>query len=102
MAMPICFDATITIGHHHLRAAGLDPEQAAVTGVTAVRRAIERMDGANWIDVMASDYPPATPGWVIVYPRGSSIPPDTAEWRERRSQVEDMAKAALIAAASSL
>ena len=102
MAMPICFDATITIGHHHLRAAGLDPEQAAVTGVTAVRRAIERMDGANWIDVMASDYPPATPGWVIVYPRGSSIPPDTPEWRERRSEVEDMAKAALIAAASPL
>jgi hypothetical protein len=61
MAMPICFDATITIGHHHLRAAGLDAEQAAVAAVNAVRRAVERMDGANWIDVMASDYPPATP-----------------------------------------
>src|SRR3954468_21930321 len=31
-----------------------------------------------------------------------SIPPDTPEWRERRSQVEDMAKAALIVAASPL
>ena len=51
---------------------------------------------------MASDYPPATPGWVIVYPRGSSIPPDTPEWRERRSQIEDMAKAALIAVFSPL
>jgi hypothetical protein len=96
----VFFDATITIGYHHLRAAGVDPQQSSAAAVDAVRRTVARMDGANWIDVEAADYPPSCPGWIIVYPRGNSITPDTLAWRERRHQVEDVAKAALIAAAA--
>jgi hypothetical protein len=94
------FDATITIGHHHMAAAGLDPRQAAGS-VDAVRRAVQMMDGAGWIDVEAADFPAACCGWVMIYPRGRSITPDTAEWRERCRQVEEAVKATLIAAAAS-
>jgi hypothetical protein len=45
------FDATITLGDHHLAAAGLDPQQRPVTTVDVVRNAVQRMDGASWIDV---------------------------------------------------
>lgn len=53
----VSFDATITIGYHHLRAAGVDPQQSSAAAVDAVRRAVARMDGANWIDVEAAGLP---------------------------------------------
>jgi hypothetical protein len=93
------FDATITIGHHHLIAAGLDPRQSDGV-VDAVRSAVRRMDVANWIDVEAADFPPTCPGGVTVYPRGHSITPDTPQWLERRRQVEASVRAALIAVAA--
>jgi len=37
---------------------------------------------------------------VTVYPRGQSVTPDTQQWRERRRQVEEAVRAALIAAAA--
>jgi hypothetical protein len=45
--------------------------------VAAVREAVERMDGAGWIDVEAQSYPPGASGWVIVYPQGRCTTPDT-------------------------
>jgi hypothetical protein len=89
------FDATITIGHHHLLAAGLDPRQGCAAIVDAVRAAIQRMTGANWIDVMVGDFPPDCPGWVTLYPRASSARPDTPAWHARHHQVEEVVKAAL-------
>jgi hypothetical protein len=89
------FDATITLNDHHLTTSGLSAPEA----VTAVRQAVERMDGAGWIDVAAWSYPPATPGWVILYPPGrAAAPPDRPEWQELRRQVEAIATAALVGA----
>jgi hypothetical protein len=90
------FDAVITIGDHHLAPAGLAGRRSEA--VAAVRTAVERMDGAGWIDVEAQSYPPELPDWVIVYPRGRSNIPDTPAWRELRRQVEAVAAAALVAA----
>jgi hypothetical protein len=36
----------------------------------------------------AGTFPPQLLGWVIVYPRGQSITPETPAWRESRRQVE--------------
>jgi hypothetical protein len=52
----ITTDATITVTDDHLAAAGLSAEEA--DAVVAVRAAIDRMDGAGWIDVEAQSYPP--------------------------------------------
>jgi hypothetical protein len=62
------FDAVITLNDHHLAAAGLTGRKAEA--VAAVRQAVERMDGAGWIDVEAQYFPPHLAGWVVVYPRG--------------------------------
>jgi hypothetical protein len=64
--MPHDFDATITFNDHHLAAAGLTCRKAEA--VEAVREAVERMDGAGWIDVEPESYPPSAAGWVIVPP----------------------------------
>jgi hypothetical protein len=48
------FDATITLNDHHLSTSGLSGPEAVI----AVRQAIERMNGAGWIDVAAWSYPP--------------------------------------------
>jgi hypothetical protein len=56
------FDATITLGNHHLIAVGLDPEQRHDAAVDAVSRAVQGMDGANYIDVMTANFPPTCPG----------------------------------------
>ena len=58
------------------------------------------MDGANYIDVMAANFPSTCPGWVIVYPRGNRRIPDTQPWRDLRHRVEEMVKATLVAAAT--
>jgi hypothetical protein len=78
---PDAFDATITLNDHHLEAAGLSGCKAQAAA--AVREAVERMDGAGWIDVEAQSYPPDAAGWVIVYPQGRCIAPDTPEWPAR-------------------
>jgi len=80
------FDATITLKDQHLAAAGLTGRKAEA--VEAVREAVERMDGAHWMGVDAQSYPPVLPGWVIVYPRGWCVTPDTPEYRELREGVE--------------
>src|SRR5271157_3565822 len=90
------FDATITLNDHHLEAAGLTGRHAKA--VVAVRRAVEAMSGAGWIDVEAQTYPPDTPVWVVLYPRGPGSAPDTPEWRALRDQVEREARAALLIA----
>jgi hypothetical protein len=94
------FDATITIGHHHMRAAGIDPRQPVAPIVDAAREAVRRMQGAGWIDIEVADFPPACPGWVTVYPPGRCITPDTPVWHERQRQVEAVIKAALVAVAA--
>jgi hypothetical protein len=78
---------------------GLHPEQRHDAIVDAVSKAVQGMDGANWIDVMAANFPPTCPGWVIVYPRGNHHIPDTQPWRDLRHRVEETVKAAMIAAA---
>jgi hypothetical protein len=54
------FDAVITLNDHHLEAAGLAGR--AAEAVAAVRQAVERIDGAGWIDVAAQYFPPQLPG----------------------------------------
>ena len=94
------FDATITLGDHHLTAVGLDSGHRADAIVDAVRTAVQRIDGADWIDVEVGCFPPDCPGWVTLYPRGSSgAMPDTPSWHALHHQVEETAKAALAAAA---
>ena len=84
------FDATITLGDHHLLAAGLDPQRRPTTIVDAVRSAVQCMDGAL-----------ICPGWVTFYPRGSSArPPDTPPRHNLLRRVEEMVGAALVAAAT--
>jgi hypothetical protein len=90
------FDSTITLNDHHLAATGLSDRRA--DAVEAVRVAVEWMNGAGWIDVEAQSNPPSCHGWVIVYPRGHSITPETAEWRALRHRVEAVAMAAMTAA----
>jgi hypothetical protein len=94
-SMPCDFDATITINSHHLAAAGLSDRK--YKGVAAVRGAVERMDGAHWIGVEAQSYLPELPGWVIVYPWGWCVMPDTPEWGVRQ-RLEMVASSALTAA----
>jgi hypothetical protein len=94
------FDAVITIGDHHLEAVGLAGH--ADKAVAAVREAVERIDGAGWIDVEALSFPPALPGWVIVYPRGRANTPATPDWEERLRQVEATAANALAVIGASL
>jgi hypothetical protein len=95
MASP-SFDACITLNDHHLAAAGLTGRKGEA--VKAVRDAVGRMDGADWVDVVAESYPPELPGWVILYSPGRSDWPDTAAWWELVQLVEDVATAAMVAA----
>jgi hypothetical protein len=88
------FDATITLNDHHLERSGLSAPEA----VAAVRQAVERMDGAGWIDVEAHSYPASLPGWVILYSRGQSAKSDTSAWRNLQREVETIATAALVGA----
>ena len=90
------FDATITLNDHHLESAGLTGRHAEA--VVAVRQAVEAMSGAGWIDVEAQTWPPDTPVWVILYPRGPGSAPDTPEWRALRDQVKREATSALLIA----
>lgn len=93
------FDATITVGRHHLAVAGVAFEKReAVAG--AVRAAVERLTGAGSIDVSVQGYPPECPGWVIVHPQGRANTPDTPEWRTQRLLVEGAVRGALIALAT--
>jgi hypothetical protein len=91
------FDATIALNDRHLAAAGLTGRQAEAAA--AVRRAVQRMDGAGYIDIEEQfARPPHWPGWVAVNPLGRSITPDTPEWREIWRTVEVTATAALMSA----
>jgi hypothetical protein len=94
--MPCNFDATITLNDRHLDTVGLSDRK--YKAVAAVREAVARMEGASWIDVEAESYPPGAPGWVIVYPRGRSVTPDTLEWQKLRHLVETVVTSALTAA----
>ena len=85
------FDATITLNDHHFATTGLSGSEAAAT----VRQAVERMDGAGWIDVEAQSYPAGLPGWVILYPPGRAAAPGTSEWRDLQRRIEMVATAAL-------
>jgi hypothetical protein len=91
------FDASITIGPHHLVAAGLEDRHRVA--LEAMRKAVRAIEGADWIDVAAQNYPPECPGWVTLYQAGHGGPtPDTQAWRELQKTVEAVALAALIAA----
>jgi hypothetical protein len=92
--MPCNFDATFTLNDHHLDAAELSDRK--YKGVAAVREAVARMDGAHWIGVDAQSYPPDLPGWVIAYPRGWCVTPDTPEWCELRQRVESVVTVVLV------
>jgi hypothetical protein len=76
----IAFDATITLADRHLFAAGrdrLNPRRA----VDAVRDAMQRIEGAGWIDVDATDFPATCPGWVTLYRWGcGGARSDTPQW----------------------
>jgi hypothetical protein len=63
-----------------------------------MREAVERMDGAHWIGADAQSDPPELPGWVIVYPRGRCVTPDTPKWQELRQRLEMLASPAPAAA----
>jgi hypothetical protein len=56
------------------------------------------MHGAHWIGVDAQSYPPELPRWVIVYPWGRCVTPDTPEWPDVLHRVETVVTAALVAA----
>jgi hypothetical protein len=90
------FDACITIGPHHLAAASLEgrPDIA----VEAVRSAVRRMDGSDWVDVVAETYPLECQGWVILRRSGCGDSPDTPAWLELVRTVETVALAAMVAA----
>jgi hypothetical protein len=87
------FDATITLNDHHLAAAGLSDKPGEA--VAAVRQAVQCMDGAGWIDVEAHYFPPTLPGWVILYARGQSVMPETAEWRNLAESRRDCDRGAV-------
>jgi hypothetical protein len=90
-----------TLGDHHLTAVGLDPGHPADAIVDTVRTAVQRIHGADWIDVEVGCFPPTCPGWVTLYPCGSSsATPDTPPWHALRCQVEETVKAALVVAAA--
>jgi hypothetical protein len=72
------FDTTISLGDHHLAAAAFAGRRSEE--VVAVRTTVQRMDGPGWIDVEAFAYPSRCEGWVIVYPRGRCITPDTPHY----------------------
>jgi hypothetical protein len=91
------FDATITFNDHHLDTAGLSDRK--YKAVAAVQEAVAWMEGAGWIDVEAESYPPGGAGWVIVYPSGRRVTPDTLEWRELLHLVATVATSALTASA---
>jgi hypothetical protein len=91
------FDATITISDCHLIAAGLCGR--GTEAVAMVRQAIEGITGAGWIDVVASDFPPSlNHSWIVIYPRGRCITPETPLWTELRRRVEETARTALLVA----
>jgi len=48
--------------------------------------------------ITSNGYPPELPGWVIGYPWGRRVTPDTREWVELRERVEAVATAALVVA----
>jgi hypothetical protein len=90
------FDASITIGPHHLAAAGLEGQPDIALDV--VRRAVRGMEGAKWIDVAAQCFPPECQGWVTIYPSGRCVTPETLAWQELRYTIETIALAAMTAA----
>jgi hypothetical protein len=91
------FDASITIGPHHFIAGGLEGRHKVV--LDAVRKAVRAIEGADWIDVAAQNYPPECPGWVTLYQAGHSGPtPDTPALRDLHKNVEAVALAAMVAA----
>ena len=98
--MPTSFDATITLNDHHLATVGLSARRAEA--VVAVRKAVQDMDGAGWIDVEAQPFPPDLDCSVILYPSGRSDRFDTPAWQTLHQKVEQTALAALRAAGTSL
>jgi len=94
------FHVCITLGPHLLAAAGL--EGRPDTAIEAVRLAVRRMDGANWVDIVAETYPPECPGWLILRRPHRSDTPDTRAWREMQQTVEAVALAAMFSVGSSI
>jgi hypothetical protein len=69
------FEACTTLNDHHLVMAGLVGREAEI--VAGVRQAVGRREGAGWIDVEGGSWPANPPGWVILYPPGRAVAPDT-------------------------
>jgi hypothetical protein len=68
---------------------GFVPLMQEMQGFKAVRHGVRAMEGADWIDVAAQNYPPECPGWVTLYQHGQGgDTPDTRAWRETRQTVE--------------
>ncbi len=88
------FDATITLNDHHPSSAGMFDRPA--DAVAAVRSAVQRIAGAERIDVEADSYPPSLPVWVTLHQPGRGSAPDTAKWRDLQRQVGMMATVALV------
>jgi hypothetical protein len=92
--MPVRFDASITLGAHHLG------QNAQAEAVAAARYAVEAMPGAFWVSVdYGGDYPPHLQA-VVVYPRGTCRIPATPAWVQLQAKVETVALRAAAAGAS--
>lgn len=63
-----------------------------------MQRAIEGIEGAGCVDVIAETYPPECQGWVILRRSGHGDSPDTPAWLELLPTVETLAMAAMVAA----
>jgi hypothetical protein len=88
------FDASITLGLHHLG------RNTPAEAVAAAQLAVESMPGAFWVSVeYGGDYPPHLQA-VVVYPRGTCRIPATSVWERRRAAVEAVALRAMTGGAS--
>jgi hypothetical protein len=94
--MPL-FDASITIGSHHLADAGIDPGTPPASAIDAVRAAVARIPGAAWVDVEVEDAQPSARMRIDIYPPGFARSPNTPQWRQLRDTVEATTRTALAA-----
>jgi hypothetical protein len=86
------FDATISIGFHHI--GSREPTEA----VAAVHQAVADIPGAECVDVEYTNVCPKSWGAAAVRPAGSRNIPNTPEWRRLKDYVEEVVLAAAKAA----
>ena len=94
-AIPHDFDATITLNDHYLAPALAANRIEDVTHI--VRRAVEALPGAGWIDVDVEFSSAAVAGWVSVSPPGQVLTPPSKAWRDKQRIVEAVVLRALMA-----